>query len=292
MTQDGVNLIYDYLHENYEYRDGRLLRIKSYNGWNIGHELGTFSFHDKWKTAQVKAVIKINKRSFSSTLAHFIWIYHNKKKPKFIGFKDGNPMNTELENLYELNSAQMYLKNTENSAQVFKIKNMNGIKYRALIVSNYESIFLGHYDSEEEAIEIYQLARKALSLSITSGVEIKKFINESFGFEKIKINKNKNGYKGVKKTKAGTYYGISTKKNQKILTPCFKSPQEAHEAYLKAKAELSTKIQPALLLGNIPVEKIQRAIDSMFPTTKEEVKSASEKIISKYRSALDNLADR
>ncbi len=244
MTQDDVDLVHDYLHKNYRYENGYLIRIIGANGHPIGERLGTFSFHDKWAAPAIKSVIVINKRRFSSTLAHFIWIFHHKEKPKFIEYIDGNISNTNIENLKEISVTHQYLKNTKNSKGVLKIENGAGVSWRATIQKKNKMIFLGFHSTKEEAEKAYQIAREAVSKEITCPVEIKKYVNDHLGVNKIPINKNKNGFKGVKKTKEGTYYGYSVKKGHEILTPCFKTPEEAHKAYMDFKIRQEVKNEP------------------------------------------------
>lgn len=235
MNQDDVDLIYDYLHNNYRYEEGDLYRTVGSNGHPVGEKLGTFSHNEKWSAPAVKSVLVINKRRFPSMLAHIIWIYHYKKKPAFIEFIDGSVVNTRIENLKEIDAIQQYLKKTVNSKGVFKIKNNTGIVWRALINCNNKSIFLGHHDTKKDAEKAYKWAREAVGTGIYEPLEIKKYVNYCLGYNKISINKNKNGFKGVKKTKSGTYYGYSVRKGHKIQTKAFKTPEEAHEAYLATK---------------------------------------------------------
>ena len=63
--------------------------------------------------------------------------------------------------------------------------------------------------------------------------------------------------------KNGKYLARVRLNNKTVYSESFLTKEEAQEAYLKAKAELSPKIQPAPFAGNIPVEKIQRAVDSV-----------------------------
>ena len=42
MTQDEIDLIYEYLHTNYRYDDGELIRIKASKGKKIGEKFGYF----------------------------------------------------------------------------------------------------------------------------------------------------------------------------------------------------------------------------------------------------------
>lgn len=241
MTQDEVDLIYDYLHENYEYsEDGELIRTKASNGHVRGDHLGSFYHEERAKKPGIKAVIVINKKRFGTLLSRLIWIYHFKKSPKYIDHIDGNPVNNRIENLKELCSTKQYIKNTENSRGVFVIKNREGIKFRALISRNKKPIFLGHFDSENEAKIAYKIGKYALLKGITDPIGIKKYVNDRLGYNKAPINNNINGFKNIKKTKAGTFYGCSIKKGLKIYTKTCKTPEEAYEQFIKKLEEYKT----------------------------------------------------
>lgn len=41
MTEEEVSLIYDYLHENYRYEDGQLIRLYDARLVKAGHSLGS-----------------------------------------------------------------------------------------------------------------------------------------------------------------------------------------------------------------------------------------------------------
>lgn len=243
MTQDELELIYNYLHENYEYRDGELIRKIAANGRPIGEKLGTFSFNEKWKTAKIKSIISINKKRYSSLLAHFIWIFHFKHKPRFIDHIDGNIANTRIENLKEISTSQQYLNNTENSKGVFKITNGKSIVWRACIHINKNKLFLGHHESEEMATNFYNTAKEAILKQITNPGEVKEYINKKMGGNKLRVISNKYGFKGVRKNNNGAYYGRFTVKGRRLCTDSFDSPEEAHAAYLKAKEKYATAIK-------------------------------------------------
>jgi len=100
MTQDEVDLIYDYLHENYEYWDGELIAKKTTKGIKKGRALGHFSYRRNGHPI-IQGRIKINGKSYLIDVRKLIFIYHNKYDPKFVINKDGNILNSYIENLME-----------------------------------------------------------------------------------------------------------------------------------------------------------------------------------------------
>src|SRR5438132_1594639 len=101
MTQDEVDLIYNYLHENYEYRDdGNLIYKKIRRGCRpLGKAIGSFNYSSGSGRPIITVYISLNKKRYSMQLKHCIYIYHNKIKPKNITYIDGNLSNTRIENL-------------------------------------------------------------------------------------------------------------------------------------------------------------------------------------------------
>ncbi len=158
MTQEEVDLIYNYLHENYEYlgQIGCLINKKS-------KKVMYGSTTKNINQLRIDSSIRINNRKYSMLYSHLLWIYFYKDKPKLIGYKDNNPSNIKIENLV-----------------------------------------IG-----------------SMSLSI---------INNDTG----RINKH--GYRGVCKCQ-NAYYGRLFLNKKFIWSRAYKTPEEAHQAYLDLKKQ-------------------------------------------------------
>ena len=229
MTQDEVDLIYDYLHENYEYKDGELIQInKGSNRNGINHKIGSLSMHEN-KPASLETTIGINKKNYKNPLSHFIYIFHFKLKPIVIKHKDGNPFNNKIENLVNVNHS------TEGLSYDKKLKKPNGYSiskygtYNVGIQVKYDYFHLGTYECENDATNAYIFLDNLIR---------DKNINPALAIEITRKNhpvylKNKYGYRGVYKD--GNRYRC--KFRNKSIPGSFDTPEEAHAAYLKAKEE-------------------------------------------------------
>ena len=91
MTQDEVDLIYDYLHENYEYRDGELIRIKVCKNRKIGESLGSVNLSRRHGRLKIQCNISVNKKTYSMQLGHLIYLYHFKKKGQLFASSRSKP---------------------------------------------------------------------------------------------------------------------------------------------------------------------------------------------------------
>src|SRR5271170_1477083 len=92
MTQDEVDIIYNYLHEHYEYKDGEFFSKRKNK--IIGHisDDGRISFTiNKKILGRVKLI----------SIAKCVFIFHFKKCPQYIKHINKNPMDNKIENLSE-----------------------------------------------------------------------------------------------------------------------------------------------------------------------------------------------
>lgn len=244
MNQDEVDLIYNYLHENYEYVDGELIRkIKPKNGTGkIGDKLGNFFYHSKNKSAPLLRGDAYIPRRITLPLSHLIYIFHYKTKPRNLTYIDGNISNLCIENLQFLSGSKASLKThaSYEGSGFTKIKNkMGGVRYRANISLNDKTITLGSYKTKEEAILIYKEAKKIIASGVSDRTDLKNLLNKNFSFCTAKPDHNTTtGLKGVS-VKNGKFYARIRIKGIVVFYQKFDCARTAHEAYLKAKKELT-----------------------------------------------------
>jgi len=230
MTQDKVDFIYDYLHENYEYRDGELIKLKSGQGKKKGGSIGCFH-HSHKHGPRFVVNLSINKKLIVIDLRKAIFIYINKSCPNYVTNIDGNITNNRSENLIGSNRPFC----DPNKPQKNSSSNVRGVclsrgKWVSNLCLNGSNIFLGHYPTKEKAGAAYQKA-KELTINFNGDVkEFKKILKEhGYGFTS-KLPK------GVEKNRlrfSARYYH----QGKRMYAGTYDAPEEAHAAYLKAKEE-------------------------------------------------------
>jgi hypothetical protein len=106
----------------------------------------------------------------------------------------------------------------------------NSYKVRAMV--DWKKLHFGAYHDEETAKEIYLLIKKLWIEDRLTGIQIKKIIQEKYFHKKSRYIETK-GYRLIK----GKYVTRATINGQRKHIGTFKTPEEAHAAYLKAKEE-------------------------------------------------------
>jgi hypothetical protein len=159
LTQEDVN-------ELFEYRDGGLYwKIDIYTGKN--YKICNVKIGDKagcvWQTKgnYYETIRYKRKLYFTSRL---VFLMFNGYLPERVVFKDGNTLNTRIENLLEANFSQVQYRTKLNSKNktgykgVFFNKQLN--KYLVYISKNLKWIYLGYADTAEEVNKFYLEARE------------------------------------------------------------------------------------------------------------------------------------
>lgn len=238
MTQDEVDLIYDYLHEHYEYKDGELIRKVNLRNRKKGDVLGSVNTSERRGRLKIQCSIFVHKKTYSMQLQHLVWLFHYKKKAKYLRKKDQNPMNHRIENLEECTLSQTHHPDNYNrKRQGYFILKKNGvIRYRAIVQPRGQVISLDSYDSPEEAYEAHCHAKKLFITGIYSAKEIIRLTHEKYPGYIHKYANDRELPKGVYKN-INTYYSKIMKNGKVVHLGKYSTPEEAHKAYLKAKAE-------------------------------------------------------
>lgn len=236
MTQEEVDLIYDYLHANYEYVNGELIaKVNFRNNKKIGDSIGCF-IHNTQSEAYLTTSITINKKRYRMKLIKFIFIYHYKKLPQRIYQIDKNPMNTKIENLKgSTHSEIQHLSNSYKKSGTYKHLNKDGTKgFNVLAFINSMRVNLGTYRSQILADEVYSYA-KILILEKISPEKLIKNIKEKYPMSSL--NKEScTGYKGVS-PRRNKFVATRRIDGKRLYLGIFDTPEEAHQAYLNAKAD-------------------------------------------------------
>lgn len=223
MTQDEIDLIYEYLHKNYEYKDGELLHTSKRPGVRIGMPLGGPVFYKSKNRSSFKASLRINGKLKSRAISTWIYIYHYKKHPDFIKHIDGNPANNNIENL----------KNYDP---------LNKKKYRCTFIGmNKNKFYVGDVNTKSERDLICLTGKKLLKDGVLDLKSLKIKLKEIFP----QIRNRPESYsrtKGVEKNNGvNRWQARITFNGKRKSLGTYNSIEEAKNAYLKAKKELSGK---------------------------------------------------
>ncbi len=92
-------------------------------------------------------------------MARAVFIYFNKRKPSCLSFKDGNPMNYKIENLFELPGFMLsnYGKKNKNG---FMGVEKSGNLYWGRITINGKRVRTNGFNTPEEAHAAYLKAKE------------------------------------------------------------------------------------------------------------------------------------
>ena len=155
MTQDEVDLIYEYLHENYEYRDGNLIRTKD-------NKLLMGCIVRNSKKLIFEISIRIYNKKYHWGYGHWIYFYHHKIKVDYLININGNPVDYRIENLRSVNHSQM-MKESD-----LRVKNKHGYKgvvqdnkrFAARLWTGKSYKYLSWHDTPEDAHAAYLKAKE------------------------------------------------------------------------------------------------------------------------------------
>jgi hypothetical protein len=229
MTEEELQELYDYLHENYEYKEGELINKK--NNKILGY------FYVCERGARFIGNIKIKNKRYTKLISHFIWIYHKKSYPKYVGFLDGNITNLNIENLEALNSpVKLHSNVSRHSKGICKSNKNLKNPFTAQIMLNRKTIYLGSYETEEETFDIYKSAKKLSSIYQNKN-ELLHHLRNIHPNLNLKKQLNKTGLKGIYIQSNGRFGSNIRIKEKTIYLGTYNTPEEAHQAYLKAKEE-------------------------------------------------------
>lgn len=228
MKQEDFELIYNYLHEYFNYKDGDFYRKKEIHGSEIGRKMGCIKIHPAGNCYMVGA-FSINGKQYNKRISHLVYLYHFKELPKYIRLIDGNKMNTCLENIIKTRLRQ----NTKPK----KFMQGRKIRYRVEVIIEGYTVSLGSYHTEKYAYEaLYVLQKYATDYSITpEEIERKTRFELGLGEKgKMTYKKERSLPEGVDISKNRFRARIRVT-GERLNLGTFVTADEAHNAYLKAK---------------------------------------------------------
>jgi hypothetical protein len=258
MTQDEVDLIYDYLHENYEYKDGELIGLNNIGRRKKGEHIGYINDNNKrFGRPRMQTSIRLGMRDRTFSLSQLVYLFFNKKFCKYIMHIDYNQMNNSIENLRECTLNEYHhpkIKSFKDKGYIKTRFNKKDV-YRVITSRNrgQEILRADSYNTPDEASRAYEYARtllcdKDLTLSeIYEKLRIKfpgnvhkRYTKE---IKKREKRKKRDLPQGVYLSKNILYSQVMVRGKNKYLG-CFDTAEEAHQAYLKSKKELKYETTP------------------------------------------------
>lgn len=246
MTDDEIKLIYEHLHEYFDYEDGDLIAIKTSQGKvPIGSKIGSFASKRNAGVPIIMCSLTVNKKRYSLQLKHLIYLYHHKVWPRNILLIDGNAMNCAIENLKAVDTLNPFILQKENYANKSGATpyHHNGkTRYRVRLSTDNGRFTIGSYDNEKTAKECYTFAK---TLAITHAVSNEEI--QRLALEKFPSNQHKKVFlKGVsiaknRRTNAIRFKALYCKDGIRKHIGTYDTEIEAHEAYLDYVEGLTIK---------------------------------------------------
>lgn len=238
MTENEIELIYNYLHENYEYRDGSLLRNKDGRGFSKqkkGDELGSF-FYQSDQQPRIRCTLNIKGKDYTKNLSHLIYLFHYKSMPDVIDYLDGNPTNCRIDNL-KIGSRIASQAKKECRGWKPYTSSTGLTRYRVTLqIGKAIKVHFGSCETPDEARAVYDMAKRLYVVDRLEADDIKKKVMLEFPDIKMKLKKdNKHGFPGIYKR------GNRFVARHNGLSSTHDTPEEAYKDVIRMKNGEFTK---------------------------------------------------
>jgi hypothetical protein len=228
MTQDEVDLIYDYLHENYLYEDGELIRKNGEKLGNISNKENSFIFRTSlWIDGETKHFL----------MKKLMYIYYHKKNPDNVLCIDKNDFNLNKDNLLEIDIQ------IRKKSSFCKSKYRNKDIYKIYYYTQQKKLLhLGATECLDDAEQITEILDDLFLIKKLDLKEVILYLKDSFPSLIIKDMPNKLGKKGIQynenlKSKA-KYTTRIHYKSKSYHIGFFLTENSAHNAYLYVREKI------------------------------------------------------
>lgn len=158
MTQDDINLIYEYLTKRFDYReDGILIDKKNKTIW-YGHQTR------RSKNLFFEVTVRIKGKKYHMSYGHAIYIYHHRLKPDYLEYLNGNTVDCRIENLKAVNMTKRILNLADNSRNKHGYRGViqDNNRFGARIMTSGKYRYISWHDTPEEAHQSYLSEKKKL----------------------------------------------------------------------------------------------------------------------------------
>jgi hypothetical protein len=151
----------EYVRKLFEYRDGKLFWKEPRENMRAWVESG-YLRPDGYRRVQIDG-----KKYFTHRL---VFLYHHGHLPEFLDHIDGNPLNNRIENLRPATITQ----NQANRKAQKSITGLKGVspnhkRFKAQIKISGKQMYLGTFDTPEEAHAAYLAAAKKIHGEFANG---------------------------------------------------------------------------------------------------------------------------
>ncbi len=150
----------------FRYKDGKIYWLKPpYRNIKIGTEAGGLKIYKgKYQNKNTYRIITLKGKQYLTGQIIFLLIHGY--LPKYLFFKDGDTLNTKIDNLTASNYSMRVYRNLKNCKTHLKLKGINyhstRNKFKVFIQVNKKTYNLGLYENLEIAKKAYNLAAKKL----------------------------------------------------------------------------------------------------------------------------------
>lgn len=150
----------------FRYKDGKIYWLKPpYRNIKIGTEAGGLKIYKgKYQNKNTYRIITLKGKQYLTGQIIFLLVHGY--LPKYLFFKDGDTLNTKIDNLTASNYSMRVYRNLKNCKTHLKLKGINyhstRNKFKVFIQVNKKTYHLGLYENLEIAKKAYNLAAKKL----------------------------------------------------------------------------------------------------------------------------------
>lgn len=148
----------------FRYKDGKIYWLKPpYRNRKIGSEAGSLRIYkEKYQNHNTYRIITLKGKQYLTGQIIFLLVHGY--LPKYLFFKDGNTLNTKIDNLTASSYSMRVYRNLKNRKTSLNLKGVtyDRNKYKASIQVNKKTYHLGLYQNLEMAKKAYNLAVKKL----------------------------------------------------------------------------------------------------------------------------------
>jgi len=157
-------LTFEEARKYFRYKDGKIYWLRHpYRNIKMGSEAGSLKIYkEKYQNHNTYRIITLKGKQYLTGQIIFLFIHGY--LPKYLFFKDGNTLNTKIDNLTASSYSMRVYRNLKNRKTSLNLKGItfDRNKYKVSIQVNKKTYHLGLYQNLEIAKKAYNLGVKKL----------------------------------------------------------------------------------------------------------------------------------